>query len=128
MSIVSVSINDKLMRDMDSLSKELGYSGRSEVFRAALRDFMNAHYTKTLSADTTYNASVSVVIAEEQKNSFDHLYHHMDLVRSQFHLCLTQERCMLVLGIVGKGKHLLDLLKKIESFPKVEKIDVCVDE
>lgn len=127
MSIISISINDKLMQDMDLLTKELGYTGRSEVFRAALRDFVNDHYLKMVNAETIYSACVSVVIVEDQKHSFDHLYHHTNLVRSQFHLCLTQERCMMVLGIVGKGKQILELLKKIESFPKVEKIDICID-
>ena len=37
MAIVSISLNDKILEDIDGIQKELGFSGRSEVIRCALR-------------------------------------------------------------------------------------------
>jgi len=37
MTIISVSLNDGLLEEIDQLQKELGFSGRSEVIRAGAR-------------------------------------------------------------------------------------------
>src|SRR2546426_8034076 len=37
MPIVSISINDALLSEMEAMKKQLGYSGKSELLRAALR-------------------------------------------------------------------------------------------
>ncbi len=37
MTIVSISINDDLLKEMEVLKKDLGYTGKSELVRAALR-------------------------------------------------------------------------------------------
>ena len=37
MSVVSVSLNDKLLEDIDDFMDEQGFSGRSEVMRTAVR-------------------------------------------------------------------------------------------
>jgi CopG family nickel-responsive transcriptional regulator len=37
MPVVSLSINDGLLEELDKVRDDLGYSGRSEVIRAAIR-------------------------------------------------------------------------------------------
>ena len=35
--IISMSLNEELLRTMDAAQKELGFSGRSETIRAAMK-------------------------------------------------------------------------------------------
>ena len=37
MPIVSISLNEKLLEEIDKLKDEIGYSGRSDVIRASAR-------------------------------------------------------------------------------------------
>ena len=37
MVIVSVSLSEKLLEEIDSIEKEIGFSGRSDVIRASAR-------------------------------------------------------------------------------------------
>ena len=37
MTIISVSLSEKLLKEIDDLKEELGFSGRSEVIRTSTR-------------------------------------------------------------------------------------------
>ena len=37
MTIISISLNEKLLGELDSLKEDMGFSGRSDVIRAAAR-------------------------------------------------------------------------------------------
>ena len=41
MPIVSVSLNDDIMNEMNKLQKTLGFSGRSEIVRAGIRSILS---------------------------------------------------------------------------------------
>jgi len=40
MPIVSISLNDEILTELDKLQKSLGFSGRSEAIRAGIRSFV----------------------------------------------------------------------------------------
>ena len=37
MVIISISLNERILKDIDKLERDLGFSGRSEVIRAGVR-------------------------------------------------------------------------------------------
>lgn len=37
MGIISISLNDNILKEMDDLQKEFGFTGRSELIRAGIR-------------------------------------------------------------------------------------------
>ncbi|MEM4253052.1 MAG: ribbon-helix-helix domain-containing protein, partial [Candidatus Nitrosotenuis sp.] len=41
MAIVSISLNEEILAEIDKLQKGLGFSGRSEVIRAGIRTFVS---------------------------------------------------------------------------------------
>ena len=40
MPIISISLNDDIINDIDKLQKNLGFTGRSEIVRAGLRNII----------------------------------------------------------------------------------------
>lgn len=40
MTVVSISLDQKLLEDLENLEEELGFSGRSDVIRTAIRDYI----------------------------------------------------------------------------------------
>ena len=41
LTIVSVSLNEEILHEMDKLQKALGFSGRSEIIRAGIRNLLS---------------------------------------------------------------------------------------
>jgi len=125
MPIISLSISDELAKDIAAFAKQ-GKIGKSEFARAALSSHIDTHYSKLIIPSQTYTASLSIICSEIHKHEVHELMHGVS-VRSQFHLCLGRERCIEVFGISAQGKVLLPILKKLETLPKMEKMQLCLD-
>ena len=65
MSIMSVSLPDSLVQQMDGLTKERGFAGRSDFVRAAIRDFV-----QQLMLDQTKRGKHSATITLLQAPAF----------------------------------------------------------
>ena len=40
MTIISLSLNSKILKELDKIQKEMGFSGRSEVIRTGVRTLL----------------------------------------------------------------------------------------
>ena len=47
MPIVSISLNNDILSEIDKLKKSMGFSGRSEAIRAGIRNFVSETKQKT---------------------------------------------------------------------------------
>lgn len=85
MAVVSISLPDALLQQVDALATREGYGGRSELTRAALRDLLGAHDERQALA--TREATVTLVYAHGQERAFSAIRHaHLDVVRSALHI------------------------------------------
>ena len=46
MPIVSISLNDEILKQIDNLQSTLGFSGRSDAIRAGIRSFVSEEKQK----------------------------------------------------------------------------------
>jgi len=46
MPIVSISLNDEILSELDKLQSSMGFSGRSETIRAGIRAFVSEEKQK----------------------------------------------------------------------------------
>ena len=61
MTIVSISLNDKILEEVDRARNELGFSGRSETIRAGIRMFISETKEIKLAAKTlAKNLKISI--------------------------------------------------------------------
>ncbi|PSH00244.1 MAG: nickel-responsive regulator 1 [Nanohaloarchaea archaeon SW_4_43_9] len=74
MSVVSVSLNDKLLEDIDDFMDEQGFSGRSEVMRTAVRALLRDR--KEISdLEGIVDAVVIVTHEDEDSGEIDDIQH-----------------------------------------------------
>jgi len=126
MAIISVSLPDETIKEIERLQQEHKFSGRSELFRAAVTAFGQEDYRSAIEPSRHYTASVSVVIAETQKRQLhDTVHEFQGLIRTQSHLCVDADRCLEIYGTHGAGKELLAFLDALEALPKVSRVSVC---
>jgi CopG family nickel-responsive transcriptional regulator len=124
MTIISLSLNDKIIEDIDYLQKKQGYSGRSEVVRSAIRSFISDTENESLlNKNELFHGVLSVIVPEHSKNVLHNVEHqYNDLIKTRIHQCISEESCLNVFILFGKGQEIKSLVKELEALPKVENV------
>ena len=81
MGIISISLNDTMMKELDHVQKTLGFTGRSEIVRTGIRNFLQEEKEK-LDIKGKKNAlllSTFFVSAHQMYGSFRFFYHFVSL-------------------------------------------------
>ncbi len=120
MTIVSLSINDDLLKEMEAMMKDLGYAGKSELIRAAVR---------TLIAEKKEHAGItgqvsSILIAshnEEAEEVVTGLKHQFErCINVHLHSKQGSGKCAEVFILKGEAS---DIKRMLNEFQKNRKID-----
>lgn len=120
MTIVSLSINDDLLREMEEMMKELGYTGKSELIRAAVRTLIAE---KREQEGITGQVS-SILIAshnEEAEEVVTGLKHQFErCINVHLHSKQESGKCAEVFILKGEAS---DIKRMLNEFQKNRKID-----
>jgi len=115
MPIVSISLNEEILTELDKLQKSMGFSGRSEAIRAGIRSFVSEEKQKSdLSGDI--NAILLVVHNDE----FDHVvsgitHNFEDLITTHLHSKIEKEKCMELFVIHGDAEKISTITKDFQT-------------
>ena len=104
MPIVSISLNQEILSELDRLQKTMGFSGRSEAIRAGIRTFV-AEEKQKLKLTGNIHAILLVVHNDE----FDHVvsgikHSFEDLITTHLHSKIEGEKCMELFVIDGDAE------------------------
>lgn len=122
MPVVSISLNDKLLKKLEEIEKDLGYSGRSEVIRTAVRNFINQNTElEEIKGDTT----AVLTVKHESEAGLD-IHDFQGLIRSQLHDHDQEGNCMQIFIVSGEAKKILEMKNNLESKRKVMKADISL--
>ncbi len=109
MAITSVSASGQLLKQIDELMGAEGYSSRSEVFRAGIRQLLDNRRAE-LSGQTKCVLVISYKTGNRDK--LTKLQHESaDLIETQMHTHLSKEMCTELLVLSGPGKRINELMK-----------------
>ena len=104
MAVVSVSLPDALVEQADAFIEARGYAGRSELFRAAVRDFL-AHEASATSPGAR-SATLTLLYPDGQERKIGEIRHGFtDIVRSMMH-GHAKVLCVEVFVLEGPGKRI----------------------
>lgn len=104
MAVVSVSLPDSLVEQADAFIADRGYAGRSELVRAALRDFL-AHGSQP-SGGGPRSATLTLLYPEGHERKVGEVRHDFtDIVRSMMH-GHVKGLCVEVFVLEGAGKRI----------------------
>ena len=85
MGIISISLNDTMMKELDHVQKTLGFTGRSEIVRTGIRNFLQEEKEK-LDIKGKKNALLTVVHADEFDDQVAGIKHdYEDLIKTHLH-------------------------------------------
>jgi CopG family nickel-responsive transcriptional regulator len=104
MTIVSISLNDEILSELDKMQKSLGFSGRSEVIRAGIRTFVSEEKQKT-ELSGKQHAILLVIHDDEYDDIVAGIKHNFEtLITTHLHSKIDGERCMELFILDGDSK------------------------
>ena len=122
MPIVSISLNDEILKQIDNLQSTMGFSGRSDAIRAGIRSFVSEEKQKQdLSGNV--NAILLVVHNDEYDNEVNGIKHsYEDLITMHLHNKIDGEKCMELFILKGESEQVTEITKNFQINKKMDTI------
>ncbi len=120
MTIISISLSEKLLEEIDQLKEELGFSGRSEVIRTSTRMLIaDNQEKKALKGDIN---SILILIhdqkAEDKVTEIKHDFE--DIINTQIHSHLKDNKCLEIFIMKGDAQRTNTIRKLFQTSKKMD--------
>jgi len=114
MPIVSISLNQEILSDLDKLQKTMGFSGRSEAIRAGIRTFVSEEKQKS-----ELTGNIHAILLVVHNDEFDHVvsgikHNFEDLITTHLHSKIEGEKCMELFVIDGDAERVSTITKDFQ--------------
>ena len=122
MPIVSISLTEEILNEIDSLQKSLGFSGRSDAIRAGIRSFVSEEKQKeNLSGNV--NAILLVVHNDEYDNQVNGIKHsYEDLITTHLHSKIEGNKCMELFMLKGEADSVSSITKDFQINKRMDTV------
>jgi len=122
MPIVSISLTEEILKEIDTLQKNLGFSGRSDAIRAGIRSFVSEEKQKeNLSGNV--NAILLVVHNDEYDNQVNGIKHsYEDLITTHLHSKIEGDKCMELFMLKGEADSVSSITKDFQINKRMDTV------
>ena len=122
MPIVSISLTEEILREIDSLQKNLGFSGRSDAIRAGIRSFVSEEKQKE-NLSGSVNAILLVVHNDEYDNQVNGIKHsYEDLITTHLHSKIEGDKCMELFMLKGEAESVSSITKDFQINKRMDTV------
>ncbi len=121
MPIVSVSMDDAVLKSLDEIAQRRNYRSRSEAVREALREFVDV---SEWGKEGGQSSVILAVIYEKGNPKADlaMLQHRFDEIRTMLHTHLNEVDCLQIFVAEGPTTRLKELIGQIRRVKGVKQI------
>jgi CopG family nickel-responsive transcriptional regulator len=120
MTIISVSLNDKMLQDLDRVKKEMGFSGRSEVIRAGLRSLI----TDTRESEGLVGKIRGLLLLVHEHDAEDFVtevkHRFTDIIYTQLHNRFKEDKCLELFILDGEAERIKELTNAFQKNDRIE--------
>lgn len=122
MVIVSVSLNDEILSQMDQVQKVLGFTGRSEIVRAGIRNILSEERQRN---DLTgiMHSLLLVIHDEKSDDEISNMRHSYDkLINTHLHSKIDGDRCLEIFLLKGEAEEIREMTKNFQTNKKMDNV------
>ena len=120
MKIISISLSEKLLQEIDELKDEIGYSGRSEVIRTSTRMLIADNQDKK-NLKGNINSILNLIHNPKAEDKVTEIKHDFeDIIKTQIHSHLKKDKCLEVFIMEGDAERMNTLTKMFQTSRKME--------
>lgn len=126
MTITSISLNENMLKDIEKIQNEYGYSARSEVIRAGVRLLISENKdTDKLSGDI--NSILLVIHHHDAENEVSNIKHdYKDITKTQIHSHFEKEKCLEIFVLQGKAERIKEMHRLFSTNKKMDIVKLIV--
>jgi len=126
MVIVSISLNDTILKEIDRIQNALGYSGRSEVIRAGARLLISESKEKERLTGNI-NSILLLIHSQEAENVVLEIKHKFENVtKTQIHSHLREDKCLEIFVLDGDADRIKEMIRLFQTSRKMEYVKLIV--
>lgn len=115
MAIISVSLSEKLLQEIDALKNDVGFSGRSEVFRASTRLLIADNEEKN-KLEGYINSILILIHPKKSEDKVTQIKHNFeDIINTQIHSHLQENQCLELFILEGDAGRMRELSRLLNS-------------
>ena len=126
MPVVSLSLNDQLLEDLDKLQEDLGYSGRSEVMRAAIRLFLTDGRDKQRLEGCVSGLLLAIHSHEAEHHVTQIKGQYQDIINMQLHNRFREGKCMELFLLEGDAARVRELSTQLQRNEENEYVKLLI--
>jgi CopG family nickel-responsive transcriptional regulator len=121
MPIVSMSLQEELLRRFDAAYAGRGFASRSEAMREALRDFVDEAEWEGVGGRNTL---ILVVVRDKSLPGADviRVQHRPEEIQTLVHTHLDEVNCLEILVVRGESTRLKNLIKEVRKLRGVKQL------
>ena len=114
-TIVSVSLNDDILEGIDKLQKTLGFTGRSEIVRAGIRNLLAEERMKQ-DLEGVVNSLLLAVHDEDSDDQVALIRHSFDkIINVHLHNKIDKHRCLEIFSLKGDSNDIKEIAETAPS-------------
>jgi CopG family nickel-responsive transcriptional regulator len=115
MTIISISLNEKILKELDRLQSEMGFSGRSEVIRAGIRNLL-ADTKEKESFEGKIRAILLLIHTHNEEDYVTEVKHeYLDIIYTQLHNRFKEGKCMEIFILDGESERIKKLTRTFQT-------------
>lgn len=126
MPIISISLNDNIIQELDKLQKFLGFSGRSEIVRASVRNLL-LEEKRIEELEGVLHSVLLVIHDEKSDQEISEIRHGFDkIINTHIHNKIDKDRCLEIFVLYGDAKEIKNITKKFQGNRKMDQVRLVV--
>lgn len=126
MTIVSVSLNKKILDDMERLQRTHGFSGRSEIVRAGIRNLLSEEKKREDLSGMLHALFLAIhdEDSDEEVTEMGHVYDK--LINTHLHSKIDGDRCLEIFLLKGDAREVKEMAKKFQATKNMDNVQLIV--
>lgn len=126
MAIISVSLNDEILKEIDRIKKEMGFSARSEVIRAGAR-MLIADSKDREKLFGKINSILLLIHDQKAEDVVTNIKHNFeDIIKTQIHNHLRKNKCLEVFILEGEAERIKEMVRLFQVSKKMDYIKFII--
>ena len=122
---MSVSLNEEIIESLDKL-KSMGYSGRSEIIRAGIRNLLSDERMKE-DLDGEINSLLLAVHDEDSDDQVSSIRHDFDkIIIVHLHNKIDKNRCLEIFSLKGDAKDVKEISRQLQINKRMHFVKLIV--
>jgi len=122
MGIISISLNDNILKEMDELQKEFGFTGRSELIRAGIRMLLSDKLEKEKQTGDI-GCVLTVTHEEDDEESVTKIKHRYEnIIQTHLHCKIKNNKCLELFILNGKATKVNEMSREFQASDEMEHV------